>query len=439
MTYDEAMAWIDSLTKFGSVLGLDSIRELAGRLGNPQNKVPIVHVAGTNGKGSIITYLEYILRSAGYKTGKYISPSVVDYWEKIQVGGKMIGLDEVAYFAGRVKKACDEMVKDGYAHPTQFECETAMAFLCFQELKCDIAVMETGMGGRDDATNIIEKPICEVITSVSMDHMGVLGNTLEEIAACKAGIIMPETDVVCYGDNEVVVGIVQQIADKQKARLRVSDFSKIKNVRTEGFTQQFDYGNYKDVTISLAGEHQLKNAATALEAVEILVNAGYKIPRQAVLLGLWGARWPGRFECVCQEPLILLDGAHNIDAAKQLTAAMKKYLSGRKLIFVMGIFRDKEYEKIIRLTNFLASEIITINSDNPRSIPCEELREIVMGIRGGTGEDVLSAASPTEGMKRAVQDAITLGQENTAIVAFGSLSFLGEIRQCVMEMSHTEG
>lgn len=439
MTYDEAVTWIDSLAKFGSVLGLESIKELTKRLDNPQNGVPIIHVAGTNGKGSVITYLEYIFRSAGYRTGKYISPSVMHYWEKMQVDGEMIEPDDVAYFVGKVKKACDGMIRDGYGHPTQFECETAMAFLYFKELKCDIALVETGMGGRDDATNIIEKPVCEIITSVSMDHMGVIGNTIEEIADCKAGIIMPDTDVVCYGENEKVMEVVRRNAGQKNARLTMTDFSDIKNVEYKDFCQKFDYKDYKNITINLAGKHQLKNAATALEAVDVLKNAGFDISMQSVQNGMMQARWPGRFECVCRKPLIILDGAHNIDAAKQLVAAIKQYLSGKELIFVMGIFRDKEYEKIIRLTNGLASEIITINSDNKRSIPSEELMEIVKKIRGGNEADICFAASPTEGIIRAVRTAMASKRENTAIVAFGSLSFLGEIRQCVMAMSHTEG
>lgn len=439
MTYDDAMKWLESLSRFGSVLGLDVIRELAARLGNPQNSVPIVHVAGTNGKGSVITYLEYILRSAGYRTGKYISPSVMSYWEKIQIDGQNIAPRDVAYFAEKVRCACEEMVRDGFSHPTVFECETAMAFLYFAERNCEIALVETGMGGTEDATNIIDRPVCEVITSVSMDHMGMLGNTLEEIAACKAGIIMKDTDVVCYGGSRTVEDVVRKAAKEQSARLRVCDFSSIRNVCICGFSQRFDYGSYKNLTINLAGEHQLKNAATALEAAAVLKEAGFDIDGQAVTEGLNKARWSGRFECICKEPVIVLDGAHNIDAAKQLTAAIKEYLAGKKLIFVMGMFRDKEYEKIIRLTNSLASEIITINSDNPRSIPSEELQRIVMGIRDTGKRDVYCAASPAEGIRQAVRDALALGREKTAIVAFGSLSFLGEIRQSVMEMNHTEG
>jgi dihydrofolate synthase/folylpolyglutamate synthase len=444
MVYGEAMSYICSLEKFGSVLGLDSIRELMKRLGNPQDAVRTVHVAGTNGKGSIITYLEYVLRSAGYRTGKYISPSVVSYWERIQVNGKFIQEDEVAELAERVKQSCEDMVRDGWKHPTVFEFETAMAFLYFLEKKCDVAIIETGMGGDTDATNIIKKPVCEVIASVSMDHMGILGNSLEEIAQCKAGIIKEDTDVVIYGNDPVVEAVMRKKAQQQQARLVKYDEDAIQNVRKEGFSYCFDYKNHKEVRICLAGEHQIRNAAVALEAVEVLKKHGFEITPEAVREGMQSARWPGRFECICKDPVIVVDGAHNRDAAEKLRLSIENYFPDKKKIFVMGIFRDKEYERIIELTNPLASEIITINSDNPRSIPAEELKEIVKewkitkGLLKEREPAVFSAANPTEGIIQAVKDSYVFGCENTAIIAFGSLSFLGEIRQCVAAMSHTE-
>lgn len=437
MNYKEAFEWLKSLEKFGSVLGLDTIQELMRRLQNPQNQIPMIHVAGTNGKGSIITYLEYVLESAGYRVGKYISPSVVHYWEKIQINGVMIEEKEVAYYVEQIKNVCEEMVQDGLVQPTLFECETALAFLYFAKSGCDIALIETGMGGLTDATNVIKKPVCEVIASVSMDHMGVLGNTLEEIAECKAGIIMPETDVVCYGGNREVIEVIQRKASEEKARLLVSDFSQIQNVKVNGFKQYFSYKHHTNMEIALAGEHQLKNAATALEVIDVLNAKGFDLSEDIVKKGMQLAKWPGRFECISSKPVIVLDGAHNMDAAEQLKAAIQMYLAGKTIIFVMGVFRDKEYEKIIRLTNSLASEIITINSDNKRSIPSEELSDIVKEICT-VNKAVYAANSPIDGIKMATARALELGDDKTAIVVFGSLSFLGEIRQYVKAKGNTE-
>lgn len=438
MTYDEAAQYIGSLEKFGSVLGLECISELMKRLGNPQDDVKTIHVAGTNGKGSVITYIEYILRSAGYRTGKYISPSVISYWEKIQIDGEYIEESDVAYIASKVRKACESMVSDGYLHPTVFEFETAMAFLYFKELSCDFAIIETGMGGETDATNVIAHPLCEVITSVSLDHIGVIGNNLEQIAACKAGIIMKDTDVVLYGGSKTVEKTVRKIAERNSARLRVSDFSQLEYLMDNEDGQHFNYRNYKNAVVSLKGIHQLKNAAVALDVTDVLKMSEINIPDHAVYDGLKRAKWPGRFEVICNEPVIVIDGAHNEDAAVNLRESVMKYYSDKKKIFLMGIFKDKDYKKIIELTNGLASEIITINSDNPRSLNSDELKAVIDELKTDRDLNVISCGNPTAGIIKAVKDSYVFGTENTVIVAFGSLSFLGEIRGCVKRMTHME-
>lgn len=427
-SYEESMAYIKSLEKLGSVLGLNSIRHLMDKLDNPQDKIGTVHVAGTNGKGSVIAYLEAVLTNAGYKVGKYISPSVEDYWERIQINGKSILPKQVAELAGIVRTACGEMVAEGLSHPTVFEFETAMAFEFFWKEQVDIALIETGMGGAEDATNVIAKPLCEVLTSISLDHVGILGNNIQEITVCKAGIIMEDTDVVLYGGNPVVNQIVAKVAGKKHARLTITDVEGI------FLKERLCYGRHKDIRVGLRGEHQMKNAAVVLDTLEILSQKGFHISEEHIQNGLSQTQWPGRFETLKDSPVqIVIDGAHNEEAAVQLRKAILDYYPDYTRFFVMGVFADKDYPKIIELTNDLASEIITINPHNPRALDSKKLKQAIDERKKERSLQVTACDEAWQGVRYAIEAALKCKDPKKVIIVFGSLSFLGEVKNYVQE------
>lgn len=282
MKYQEALDYIESLNTLGIVPGLQSIRELCRRLGNPQDKLRFVHVAGTNGKGSTLAFISTILRCTGYAVGRYTSPAVFEYRERFQVKGRMITQKDFGLFLDRVKEACEDMVRDGLAHPTPFEVETALAFLYFMEKQCDIVVMETGMGGLMDATNLVTTTEVAVLASISMDHMKFLGNTLGDIARQKAGIIKSGCRVVSMKQSPEAMEEVRKQAEELGCPLQVADSSLCKNVKYGIKKQSFSYGQWKNLEITLAGKWQIDNAVLAIEAIQALQETGYQIPEAAL-------------------------------------------------------------------------------------------------------------------------------------------------------------
>ncbi len=426
MTYKEAMDYINSVSKKGSILGLDTTRELLKRLGNPQDELKFIHIAGTNGKGSVLADISSVLTAAGLKTGRYISPVIYSYNEKIQVDGENISNEEITPIVERIKNACDAMIAEGFEQPTVFEIETAMGFIHFLNKACDIVVLETGMGGRDDSTNVIKTTVCSVITSISLDHVGIIGSNLSEIAECKAGIIKPDSNVVLYKQSEEVMDIVKKASAQKNSRIVISQPDKLELLENSLYGQKFNYKGFKGIKTPLLGVHQLCNAACALETIELLRSVGYKISDEAVAAGMSYVRWPGRFEIVNDRPLIIMDGAHNPDGAKIFANTVSEYLRGYRRIFVMGVLKDKDYKEIIRLTNSLASAIITINPDNPRALSDVALKEAIDEIKT-SNIPVLAAGRIESGIELAGQLAMQLNEPNVAIVVFGSLSFLGDL------------
>ncbi|MDO4633026.1 MAG: folylpolyglutamate synthase/dihydrofolate synthase family protein [Eubacteriales bacterium] len=420
MNYEEARAYIEDTARYGSVLGLDNIRELQRRLGNPENDLKFVHIAGTNGKGSTLAYLSTILKEAGYRVGRYISPALFSYREKIQVNEEHISREALARLTSRIEAAISEMVADGFAHPTQFEVETALSFLYFQEQKCDLVVLETGMGGITDATNIISTTVLEVIAKISMDHMSFLGNTLAEIAEKKAGIIKADTEVVSTVQEPEALKVLQTKAAQMNSRLTIADPSKAYDIRYGLAEQSFSYGNYKDLKIRLIGTYQIANAVTAVTAAEALNRHGFRISEQALRNGLFKTRWDGRFTILHEKPLIVMDGAHNPDGAAKLADSIEKYFSGRKIFCICGIFRDKDYRSILKTVSPYSDHLFAIETpDNPRALPAEELaREAEVFFK-----DVRVKNSVEEALNAALAEA---GEEDV-ILAFGSLSFLGRL------------
>lgn len=426
MNYKEARVYLDEVSKYGSVLGLESMRELLHRLGDPQNELKFIHISGTNGKGSVLAYLSTILSGAGYRTGRYISPTLFSYRERIQVDGEYIEKESLACHVTAIAAAAEDMQKAGLPSPTVFEIETALAFLYFKEKRCDIVTLEVGCGGLLDATNVITTTLMEVIASISMDHTDLLGDTLAKIAAQKAGIIKPDTMVVSAQQKSEAAQVIEDTCKEQHCTLQMVDESKISNVHYGAGGQTFSYKTWENVAISLAGSYQIKNAALALEGVEALRKLGYALSDQQVREGLLHTAWRGRFTTLRRDPTVIIDGAHNPAAALELKESLERYFPGKTLYFVMGMFKDKDYAQVIDLTAPLARHIITVETPgNPRAMPARELAEAV----GKVNPSVEWADSVAHG----VEKALAMAGKEDAVIVFGSLSFLGEAADAVNE------
>lgn len=420
MKYQEAVEYIESLSKYGIKPGLETITELCRRLGNPQDALEFVHIAGSNGKGSTLAFVSSVLKCAGYKVGRYISPTIFEYRERIQIGDRPITQKRLCELTEQLKSVCEEMVADGFHHPTPFEFETAMAFLYFKEKAVDMVLLETGMGGRGDATNLITTTKVAVLASISMDHMQYLGNTLEKIAREKAGIIKPGCMVVSQKQEGAAAEVIRRECEEKGAELTFVNESLLKKVRYALSGQTFSYGSYKDVRVQLMGTYQTENAMLALEVVCALKKAGMEISEDAVYTGMKEAKWPGRFQIIGKKPYFVVDGAHNEDAAKKLAKSIDFYFTNKRIIFIMGILRDKEYEKIIHHTVGLADQIITVKTpNNPRAMDSYELASEIAKVHGS----VTAAGS----LEEAVELAYLLAGKDDVIVAFGSLSYLGAL------------
>lgn len=424
MNYQESRAYIENATqKFGSVLGLDNMRELMKRLGNPQDDLQFVHVAGTNGKGSAITYLYSTLVNAGYHVGRYISPTIYSYRERMEVQGQKITKEKFASYLTQVAAVIDQMVCEGLPHPTPFEIETAIAFLFFKDEQCELVLLEVGMGGNLDATNIIHNTKLAVLVPISKDHMSFLGNTLGEIAEKKAGIIKKGCLVATVKQTPEVMEAICRKCEEEGVQVVVADKEQAQILEESCMGQTFSYK--KEVfDISLAGVYQKENAALALECLGILDKLGYPTTLEQKKEGLKKAAWGGRFTVIHKEPLFVVDGAHNPAAADMLADSIEHYFKGKRLIYIMGVFRDKDYESVIRKTVHYADKILTIQTpDNPRALPAEELAQAV----GRFHSDVKPMAS----LDAAVKEAFALAGRDDVILAFGSLSFIGDMTRIV--------
>lgn len=449
MTYKEARCFIEESNQYGSKLGLETVTGLMSRLGNPQEELKVIHIAGTNGKGSTNTFIASVLAAGGYRVGRYISPAVFSYRERIQIfhpctkddvvqvqSGKAddttgtacpyrteyISRRGISETIGKIKAACVAMVSEGLAHPTSFEIETAMAMLYFKEAGVDFAVIEVGLGGRLDATNIIRKPICSVITSISMDHMQFLGDTLALIAEEKAGIIKEGCPVVTCSQKPEVLEVLLRVSQEKKAPFIFADDTNAIAVSMSPEGTEFSYQgeNYR---IQLLGAHQIMNAVLAIEAVKAVGSKGIFISEEAVKTGLFFAKWSGRLEIIGQKPYFIIDGAHNEEAAMRLVDAVRLYFQGHRIIYIMGCFADKDYRRVVELTAPLADQIITLTPDNSRALSSD--------ILAGEAKKYCPAVLDAKTVRQAVACACEAAGEDDIILAFGSLSFLGELKEII--------
>lgn len=424
MKYEEAMEYIEECNVLGSILGLESMERLMEALQNPQNKLTFIHVAGTNGKGSVSAFIANVLKTAGYRVGRYISPTIFTYRERFQINDKMISKKDFGELMDQVKEACEHIVAEGHPHPTSFEIETALSFVYFVKKECDVVVLETGMGGRLDATNIIPAPKLCVLTSISMDHMQFLGDTLTEITMEKCGIIKGGTTVISIEQMKEAMEVVEKTCALQKAELVVAEPSKASKVKQGLEKQSFSYDGIK-YEISLSGSYQIENAVLALEALKWLSQNGFeKITEPKTAKGLQTTVWKGRFSVIAKKPYFIVDGAHNVSAAEKLAESIRFYFTNRKIVYIMGMFRDKEYEKVIRITAPLASQVITVAAPgNPRALPALDLAVAV--------RDVNPHVTNADSLEEAIEMAYLFADKDAVIIAFGSLAFLGQLMTIV--------
>ena len=430
MTYKEARVYLDEMSKYGSVLGLDTIRGLLRELKDPQEDLKFIHIAGTNGKGSVLAYTSTVLSKAGYRIGRYVSPTVIGYLEKMQIDGTWISETEFTELTEEVREAIARLETAGEPLPTLFEVETAIAFLYFKKNHCDLVVLETGLGGELDATNIVKNTVCAVFATISRDHLGVIGDTLEEIAQTKSGIIKQRCKVVSARQEKSVSQILREKAEKYNCSYTEATPEELQVVSEDYKSMRVNYKEYRNLRSSLTGAHQRANLATALETITALRKSGYQIPEEAVREGIAETVWTGRFTCLMESPVFMIDGAHNEDAAYRLRESVETYFADKELILIMGVFKDKEYEEIASILCPLARSVYTVD------LPNKERTLSAIGLAETASKYCGQVKAETE-IKNAVKDAIREAKEQPeerVILACGSLSYLGVVSSLVKDM-----
>lgn len=431
MNYEEAIAYIHSTYKFGSKLGLDNIRYLLKLMGNPQSELRFIHVAGTNGKGSTSAFINEVLMEEGYSVGLFTSPYLEVFNERIRLNGICIENSDLATSTELVSKMVDKMLAQGMAHPTEFEIVTAIAMDFYKRQKADFVILEVGMGGRLDSTNVIERPLISVITPIAMDHTDYLGDTLAKIAFEKAGIIKKKSLVVTAPQQPECLEVIQSTAEANRACLLVADPDgvTIKQGSIEGsvFNAVFQDERFDDLEIHLAGNHQVMNALLALTALKAMKDRlNMTIRRESIYNGFKETRWAGRLEVLRNNPLILIDGAHNVHGAKSLSGALHQYLDGRKVVGLIGVLSDKDYEGILDELAPCLDRAITTVPDSPRALAAEALAE-ELNRRG------LPAKAVPE-IEKALRTALEELKPDEVLVSFGSLYLIGQVRTLVQSM-----
>lgn len=422
MNYIDAMDFLEETKKYGSQLGLTSIQNLMAELGNIQDEIPLVHIGGTNGKGSVGAMLSQVLTEAGYRVGRFCTPDVFVYEDEFQMNGINIEKGRLAQLFTRVKAACEKLVAQGMAHPTRFEVETAAAFLWFYEEKCDMALLEVGMGGATDATNLIRKPLVSVLTSISMDHIRFLGNSLAEIATVKSGIIKPQVPVVTMQQKPEAMEVIKKKAEEMQAELIVADITQVQNITQKDGRYAFEWKAPRciPVTLSLCGAFQVENAVCVINTLRILQKKYPKITETVIQQGLSHTIWHGRMEQIGTGPDFYLDGAHNEDAVRKLRKTLDESFSNRRIVYIMGVLADKDYEKMITMMYQPGDRVYTVTPQNPRALDGKELEKQLFG------QNI--DAQYCENIQDAVLYALRDAQKEDMILAFGSLSYLRDVR-----------
>ncbi len=425
---ESAIGKIHEFEKFGSILGLERMTELLELLGNPQDELKVFHVAGTNGKGSVCKYIYSVLQECGYRVGLYTSPFLEVFNERIEFDGEYISDEDLAEYTERVLAGVKEMTEAGKQSPTEFEVITAIAFLYFAEKKADFVVLEVGLGGRGDSTNVCKKPLISVITSISYDHTDRLGNTLAEIASEKAGIIKDGCPVVTSAEAEEALAVLRRTtAERGSDYIETRDLPcRIKSETLAGSCFDLEIGErcFENLEIGMIGEHQIRNAAAAVSALVRVADTGeIALPAEALRRGLRSAKQKGRFEVLSpltEKPVYIIDGAHNPDGARALREAMNRFCNGSKILMVTGMLADKDTDHILGEFLQITKDFVVTEPANPRKMPKEELKAKIEALGG----KVKATGSPAE----AFAFAHGMREEYDVILTAGSLYLIGEIR-----------
>ena len=422
MNYEEALEYIHAVQWAGHKPGLSRTRTLLAALGDPHKTLKFVHVAGTNGKGSTAAMLASCLQAAGYRVGLFTSPFINRFNERIQINGEQIPDEALVQLVEQVRPAADAMTDI----PTEFEIITALGMLWFARQRCDIVVLEVGLGGTLDSTNVIDPPECAVITALGMDHVKELGPTLADIAAAKAGILKPGSPAVSYGGVPEADAVIARVAKEQHAPLTVVDFSKLRLDGGDLDEVTFDFDGLDGVRLPLIGSYQPRNAAVAITALRVLRGRGWHIPEQAIRKGLETVKWPGRFELLRRAPAFVLDGSHNAHGMRATVQSLRDRFPGEKFVFLLSIMADKDVDEMLDLLAPLAKRFVTVAAHTPRALPAETLAE-VLRTRSIPAE---AAPSIEEGVARAVE----LGGQGP-VCALGTLYFSGEVREAFQKLA----
>lgn len=415
MTPEEALSYIHSVCWKGSIPGLSRTRELLEKMGNPQNRLQFVHIAGTNGKGSTAAMTASILRKAGYRTGLYTSPYIFRFHERMQVNGQCISDEELAEITEFVKPLAESMED----HPTEFELVTCIAMEYFKRHHCDVVSLEVGMGGELDSTNVIASPLVAVLTNIGLDHTEFLGDTLEKICETKSKIIKPGTIAVTYREKPSVEAVIDARCKEVGAKWMPADFDSIHLVSASLEGQVFDWGPYLGIHLPLLGKHQLYNAAVVLTIVKALRERGLTISDEAMREGIASVSWPGRFELVARNPLFIVDGGHNPQCIEALVNNVREYLGGKRLTILTGVLADKDYGDMYQDMAQYAAEFVTVTPPNPRALPAQELKAYLERF----GKPVTACDTVAEGVALAKK----LAGADGVVLAYGSLYMVGDI------------
>ena len=422
MNYEEALEYIHAVQWAGHKPGLSRTRTLLAALGDPHKTLKFVHVAGTNGKGSTAAMLASCLQAAGYRVGLFTSPFINRFNERIQINGEQIPDEALVQLVEQVRPAADAMTDI----PTEFEIITALGMLWFARQRCDIVVLEVGLGGTLDSTNVIDPPECAVITALGMDHVKELGPTLADIAAAKAGILKPGSPAVSYGGVPEADAVIARVAKEQHAPLTVVDFSKLRFDGGDLDEVTFDFDGLDGVRLPLIGSYQPRNAAVAITALRVLRGRGWNIPEQAIRKGLETVKWPGRFELLRHAPAFVLDGSHNAHGMRATVQSLRDRFPGEKFVFLLSIMADKDADEMLDLLAPLAKRFVTVAAHTPRALPAETLAEAIRT------RSIPAEAAP--GIEEGVARAVELGGQGP-VCALGTLYFSGEVREAFQKLA----
>ena len=423
MTYDEAIAYIHSVNWRGSRPGLSRITELLEKLGNPEKTLKCIHIGGTNGKGSTSAMLDSILRAAGYSVGSFTSPYIEVFNERIMLDGQPISNEDLCRYLSTVAPIAEAMTDK----PTEFELITALGFLYFKEKKCDYVVLEVGMGGRLDSTNVIESPVLSIITGIALDHVAVLGDSVEKIAYEKAGIIKEACPILYGGDDLLAQSVIEREALLKNAPFFVTDRASLTVHESGLHGSRFDFKAFRELSISLAGMYQTRNASTVLTAIELLRDVGLTIPDTAVRKGLSETKWRARFEVLCDSPLFVFDGSHNKQGIDAAAESIGRYFEGKPVLLLTGVMADKAYGEMIDTLLPFVKKVFTVTPDNPRALSADSLAAEYRA----RGAEAFAYDTVEMGVKAVLREGVATAMP---IVALGSLYMYGEVKGALKKL-----